>query len=91
DMDWLLNEPLTIRLRRGGERMKLALNRPTKGLKSHYQACNVPAWERTRLPVITACDGTILFAAGIGMDCHRLHLRDAPGQKISLRWQVDGF
>ncbi|MGV8894167.1 MAG: tRNA lysidine(34) synthetase TilS [Burkholderiaceae bacterium] len=91
DMDWLLNEPLTIRLRRGGERMKLAHNRPTKSLKSHYQACNVPAWERTRLPVITACDGTILFAAGIGMDCHRLHLRDAPGQKISLRWQVDGF
>ncbi|NMM37862.1 MAG: tRNA lysidine(34) synthetase TilS [Glaciimonas sp.] len=91
DVDWLLNEALTIRLRGGGERMKLALNRPTKSLKSHYQACNVPAWERTRLPVITGCDGTVLFAAGIGMDCHRLHLRDTPGQKISLRWQADDF
>lgn len=91
DADWLLNEPLTIRLRCGGERMKLALNRPTKSLKSHYQGCNVPAWERARLPIITARDSTILFAAGIGMDCHHLHLQDAPGQKISLRWQTDSF
>lgn len=87
DADWLRNETLTIRLRSGGERMKLAFNRPTKSLKYHYQASNVPAWERTRLPIITAGDGAVLFAAGIGMDCHGL--RDTPGQKISLRWQAD--
>ena len=87
DADWLRNETLTIRLRCGGERMKLAFNRPTKSLKYHYQASNVPAWERTRLPIIAAGDGAVLFAAGIGMDCHR-H-QDTPGQKISLRWQTD--
>lgn len=85
--DWLQSESLTIRLRCGGDRMKLAFNRPTKSLKYHYQACNVPGWERMRLPIITAGDGAILFAAGIGIDCHRL--RDTPGQKISFRWQSD--
>ncbi|MEO6353411.1 MAG: tRNA lysidine(34) synthetase TilS [Burkholderiaceae bacterium] len=86
DADWLRNETLTIRLRCGGERVKLAFNRPTKSLKYHYQAFNVPAWERRRLPIITLSDGAVLFAAGIGMDCHRI--LDMPGQKILLRWQV---
>ncbi|WP_155837457.1 tRNA lysidine(34) synthetase TilS, partial [Herminiimonas sp. CN] len=89
DADWLRNEILTIRLRSGGERMKLAFNRPTKSLKYHYQACNVPAWERARLPIITTGEGAVLFAAGIGMDCH--HLRNTLGQKISLHWQADNI
>lgn len=89
DADWLRNEMLTIRLRRGGERLKLAVNRPTKSLKYHYQAANVPAWERMRLPIITASDGAVLFASGVGMHCH--FFQDTPGQKISLRWQADNI
>ncbi|MEO8407516.1 MAG: tRNA lysidine(34) synthetase TilS [Oxalobacteraceae bacterium] len=89
DADWLRNEMLTIRLRCGGERLKLAVNRPTKSLKYHYQAGNVPAWERMRLPIITAGDGAVLFASGIGMHCH--FFQDTPGQKISLRWQADNI
>lgn len=87
DADWLRNEILTIRLRCGGERLKLAINRPTKSLKCHYQAGNVPAWERMRLPIVTAADGAVLFASGIGMDCH--FFQNTPGQKIVLRWQAD--
>jgi tRNA(Ile)-lysidine synthase len=82
--DWLRGQALVIEFRRGGERLKLAPNRSTRPLKYHYQACNIPAWERTRLPVVrTAAD--LLYAAGIGMDCH--HLDSGAGQRIRLRWE----
>ncbi len=84
DTDWLRAQSLTIEFRKGGERLKLAANRPTRSLKSHYQGCDVPAWERARLPVVSA--GTqLLFAAGIGMDCH--HLSGPPAARIRFRWQ----
>ncbi len=83
DPDWLRAQPLEIDFRKGGERLKPAANRPTRALKYHYQACNVPAWERERLPIVTA-GRDLLFAAGIGMDCH--HTSRAPGGRIRLRW-----
>ncbi|WP_229508071.1 tRNA lysidine(34) synthetase TilS [Massilia sp. Dwa41.01b] len=36
--------------RKGGERLKLAANRPTRSLKAHYQACDVPAWSVCACP-----------------------------------------
>ncbi|WP_231949180.1 tRNA lysidine(34) synthetase TilS [Herminiimonas arsenitoxidans] len=84
--EWLSAQALTIQLRSGGERLKPAWNRPTKSLKYHYQACDVPAWERERLPLIFA-DKQLLFAAGIGMDCHQLSTET--GAHIQLRWQFD--
>ena len=83
DADWLRDQPLQIDFRKGGERLKPAPNRPTRALKYHYQACNVPAWERERLPIVTA-GKDLLFAAGIGMDCH--HLGTGSGPWVSLRW-----
>jgi tRNA(Ile)-lysidine synthase len=55
-------------------------------LKYHYQAMDIPAWERERLPMVSS-GGKLLFAAGLGMDCALL----APGgpTKIRLRWQAD--
>ncbi|MDP9109956.1 MAG: tRNA lysidine(34) synthetase TilS, partial [Pseudomonadota bacterium] len=67
----------------GGERLKLAANRPTRAIKYHYQAAGVPAWERLRLPIVRAGE-QVLFAAGVGMDCHHA---DAHGPAaIQLRW-----
>ena len=86
EADWLRGRDLCISLRSGGERLKLALNRPTKSLKYHYQAFDVPAWERERLPLVTSANH-LLFAAGIGMDCH--HLGSTPGLHIRFRWQPD--
>ena len=83
DIGWLKSQLLTIDFRQGGERLKLALNRPTKSLKYHYQAFDVPAWERERLPLVCAAQ-QLLFAAGIGLDCHCLGLSDAP--RVTLRW-----
>ncbi len=83
DPAWLRAQPLEIDFRKGGERLKPAANRPTRALKYHYQACNVPSWERERLPIVTAAKD-LLFAAGIGMDCH--HVSTAEGGRIRLRW-----
>ncbi|WP_211451083.1 tRNA lysidine(34) synthetase TilS [Collimonas antrihumi] len=84
--DWLRAQPLQIQYRSGGERLKLAFNRPTKSIKYHYQAFDVPPWERERLPLVSS-GKQILFAAGIGMDC--VQLASGPGPHISLRWQAN--
>jgi tRNA(Ile)-lysidine synthase len=86
DADWLRKQTLTIRLRSGGERLKPSANRPTRSLKQHYQSLGVPAWERARLPLVFA-EGQLLFAAGIGMDCHCP--AEGEGQRIALRWEFD--
>ena len=85
DPGWLREQALQIDFRKGGERLKPAANRPTRPLKYHYQANNVPAWERERLPVVTS-GKALLFAAGIGMDCH--HFGAGEGPFIALRWET---
>ncbi|WP_334188462.1 tRNA lysidine(34) synthetase TilS [Noviherbaspirillum sp.] len=84
DALWLAEQTLRIRYRSGGERLKPASNRPTRSLKQHYQALDIPAWERERLPVVDIGD-RLVFAAGIGMDCHLFG--DSDVRRIRLRWQ----
>ena len=83
DAAWLRTAPLAIDFRKGGERLKLAPNRPTRGLKQLFQAHQVPAWERSRLPVVSS-GLDLLFAAGLGMDCR--HVSEGEG-RIILRWE----
>ena len=87
DVEWLRGRDLQINYRQGGERLKPAPNRPTKSLKYHYQALDIPAWERERLPLVSA-GKDLLFAAGIGMDCH--HVAAGTGLHIRLHWQAAG-
>lgn len=84
NVDWLAAQVLEIRCRQGGERLKLAADRPTRSLKQHYQALDIPAWERQRLPVILA-QGRLIWAAGIGMNHGAIPL----GQHdlVRLRWE----
>jgi len=84
DAAWLRAQALEIDFRKGGERLKPAPNRPTRSLKQLFQASGVPAWERTRLPVV-GNGYSLLFAAGLGMDCR--HLGDGL-DRIALRWQA---
>lgn len=84
DPAWLQSQQLNIDFRKGGERLKPAANRPTRPLKYHYQACDIPAWERERLPIVSA-GKELLFAAGIGMDCH--HFGEGSGPFVAFRWQ----
>ncbi|MDQ2820212.1 MAG: tRNA lysidine(34) synthetase TilS [Pseudomonadota bacterium] len=84
DAAWLRGQTLLIDFRKGGERLKLAPNRPTRSLKAHYQTSDVPAWERLRLPVLWA-GRELLFAAAIGMDCAHAAVGDAAA--VTLRWE----
>jgi len=85
DAAWLRGQALQIDFRKGGERLKLAPNRPTRSLKAHYQSSDVPAWERPRLPVVWA-GKALLFAAGIGMDC--AHAAESGTPAVALRWEA---
>jgi tRNA(Ile)-lysidine synthase len=85
DPEWLRQQVLTIAFRCGGARLKPARNRPTRTLKQHYQTLGVPAWERERMPMI-GIPGQILYAAGIGMDCHKLST--SPEHRLVFRWET---
>ena len=85
DPAWLRAQHLVIDFRKGGERLKLAPNRPTRGLKAHYQAADIPAWERARLPIVSS-GRDLLFAAGLGMDCH--HFATDAAEPVALRWEM---
>jgi tRNA(Ile)-lysidine synthase len=54
-------------LRTGRERMRLTPGGPHRKLKNLLQESAVPPWERDRLPLL-ACDGQLVWVAGIGMD-----------------------
>jgi tRNA(Ile)-lysidine synthase len=84
DPAWLRGRALEIDFRKGGERLKLAPNRPTRGLKQLFQAHDVPAWERSRLPIVSS-GVELLYAAGLGMDCR--HVSEGEG-RIALRWEA---
>ena len=89
DPVWMRTQALTLTLRSGGERLRLAWNRPAKSLKYHYQSLDIPAWERPYLPLVFAAD-QLLYAAGSGMDCQaQPSTEDAGGRRIALRWQAD--
>jgi tRNA(Ile)-lysidine synthase len=64
----LTGHPVTIRVRRGGERLQLDRARPRRSLKNLLQESRIPPWERARLPLLF-CGDALVWAAGIGVDC----------------------
>ncbi len=82
---WLRGRDCIIGYRAGGERLKLAADRPTRSLKQHYQTEDVPAWERETLPLVT-CAKELLYAAGLGMDCR--HFGQPSEACVALRWRA---
>ncbi|MFW7346034.1 MAG: tRNA lysidine(34) synthetase TilS [Pigmentiphaga sp.] len=82
--DWLRNTALTMRWRRGRERLKVTAQSPSRSLKNLYQERGIPTWERERLPLLYR--GEIMaYAAGLGADA-RLP-QASPG--IRLEWVPD--
>lgn len=64
----IIDRPLTIRRRVGGENFKPASNRPRRSLKNLLQEAHVPPWERNRLPLLF-CEDQLIWVPGIGIDC----------------------
>ncbi|MFZ6773595.1 tRNA lysidine(34) synthetase TilS [Undibacterium sp. SXout7W] len=86
DATWLKQVSLLLHLRRGGERLKLGVNRSTRDMKSHYQTLQIPFWLRQQLPFVSV-NNEVLFAAGVGMQSKFCH---EPGTSlIRLRWVSD--
>jgi tRNA(Ile)-lysidine synthase len=59
---------VTIRARRGGERLRPDRRRPRRTLKNLLQEAGMPPWLRDRLPVMF-CGDKVVWAADIGVDC----------------------
>ena len=57
--------PLRVHARRGGERIRLPGRTHTHALKHVLQDLQVPAWERTRLPLLSDAGGTLLAAGDL--------------------------
>jgi len=83
DRDLLLQGPLTLRPRQGGERLKLDGRRPSRSLKNLFQESGVAAGRRPWLPLLYAGD-QLLFACGLGPNC--IVAEKNPG--IRLHWQA---
>ena len=57
---------LSVRLRQGGEKMRLRPGGSTRSLKNLLQEARMPPWERERLPLIY-CGDTLVAVPGLGV------------------------
>jgi tRNA(Ile)-lysidine synthase len=75
--------PLSVRLRKGGERMRIAKSRPTRSLKNLLRESGTPFWIRERLPLLY-CGQDLAFVPGIGLSCEWLA---SPGERgLRPKW-----
>lgn len=82
----LMEHPVTVRLRQGGERLRPDCNRPRRSLKNLLQEASLPPWDRIALPLIF-CGEHLVCVPGIGVDCdfHAVALE----QGLMVEWQQD--
>ena len=75
---------VTVRLRQGGERLRLDARRPRRTLKNLFQERGVPPWRRDRLPLVY-CGDELVSVPGIGDACE---FRTAPGEAgLIVTWE----
>lgn len=63
----LQGAPVTIRSRRGGERLQPDANRPRRTVKNLLQEAGLPPWERERVPFIY-CGDALVCVPGVAID-----------------------
>ncbi len=71
-------EPSSVRTRQGGERLRLAANRPSRSLKNLFQEAGIPPWERDRLPLLY-CGEELVWVPGLGIACGFRAAKGRPG------------
>jgi tRNA(Ile)-lysidine synthase len=59
-------QPSSVRARKGGERLRLAANRPSRSLKNLFQEAGIAPWERDRLPLLY-CGDELVWVPGLGI------------------------
>ncbi len=88
DAALLKTAPLSVKTRRGGEKLKLHRLRPSRNLKYLYQAADVAAFERSSLPLVWFND-RVIFAAGLGADVRCYADKDLVKERVRLVWVPD--
>jgi tRNA(Ile)-lysidine synthase len=77
---------VTVRLRRGGERLRPDERRPRRTLKHLLQASGVPEWERGRMPLLFSGE-RLAWVPGIGGDAE---FRCGPRERgVEVYWERD--
>lgn len=82
DLQKLSRQTVTIRSRSGGEKFQLNTARPQRSLKKIFQEAALPPWKRNTLPLLFCAD-TLIWVAGIGVDCHFQAPPDTPGLEVT--------
>jgi tRNA(Ile)-lysidine synthase len=76
--------PVTVRSRAGGERIRLAANRPRHAVKKLLQQENLNVWQRQALPLVW-CGDKLVAIPGVGVD---IAFQGAAGEKgWRLMWR----
>ena len=75
---------LTIRERRGGERLRTRADGPSRTLKNLYQEAGIATWQRARLPLVYL-DDRLIYAAAIGANA----AATTGAERIRLEWKAD--
>ncbi len=75
---------VTVRTRAGGERIRLANDRPRRALKGLLQDAGMPPWQRESLPLVF-CGEALAVVPGIGVDVAFQATAGTPGYEI--RWR----
>jgi len=83
----LEHQPLSVRLRAGGERLQPDPRRPRRTLKNLFQEAGVPPWQRERLPLLFRGDD-LVWVPGLGIDAR---FQALPGsQGLVPEWRCSG-
>ena len=79
-------KPVTVRLRRGAERIRPHSQRPTRTLKNLLQEHAIPPWQRDRLPLLF-CGEDLVWVAGVAI---AENYWSEPGEEgMQLVWNLD--
>ncbi|MGH8671760.1 MAG: tRNA lysidine(34) synthetase TilS [Burkholderiales bacterium] len=82
-------EPVTIRTRRGGERLQPDCRRPRRSLKNLLQESRIAPWQRYRLPLLY-CGETLVYVPGIGVDCAYHTAAGEKGLVVEWKSRIEG-
>jgi len=83
----LTAEPVTIRLRHGGEHLRPDCRRPNRSLKNLLQEGSVPSWQRQSLPLLFSGE-TLVFVPGIGAACEYQAKEGEPGLVVKFERSI---
>ena len=81
------HQPLSVRLRSGGERLQPDPRRPRRTLKNLFQEAGIPPWQRERLPLLFS-GNDLVWVPGLGIDAR--FQAPAGGQGLVPEWRPGG-